>query len=74
VFRLAACVRSGSPRRWLAIGGAATAFGLAVLATAPLTIGEPAAGARAREIVGGLSVVTGWLVLAWAIHRFGRER
>lgn len=63
----------GTARQGLAIGAGLTAVGLLVAATAPVMGADAGAGARARELIAGLFVVGGWLILAWAIHRLGRE-
>jgi hypothetical protein len=61
-----------SPRRLLAAGALATAIGVGLAATAPV-LGTPGAErTRPFELVGGVLVVAGWALLAWAIHSFGR--
>ena len=60
-------------RRALAAGVIVTAVGIAVAATAPV-LGTPGADrTRPEQLVGGIAVVVGWGLLAWGIHRFGRE-
>lgn len=58
-----------SPERVLALGALCTSMGLAIASTAPIARG----GASVQQIVGGVVVVIGWVVLAWGIHRFGRS-
>ena len=61
-----------SPRRLLGIGAIATALGLGLAATAPV-LGTPGSDrTRPLEFFGGLLVIAGWAVLAWAIHAYGR--
>ena len=62
-----------SSRRVLAIGAVLTAVGLAIAGTSQ---GGPAADSSrgsAEQLVGGLIVLAGWALLAWGIHRLGRE-
>lgn len=63
---------AGRSRRLIALGALAAAVGLAIAATAPIggQGGEPAA---AQQFVGAVVVAAGWAVLAWGIHRFGRD-
>jgi hypothetical protein len=60
-------------RRVLALGGLFTVFGLAIAATAPIARADGADGTRALQVCGGTVVLVGWGLLAWGIHRFGRE-
>ena len=57
----------------LAAGTVATALGIAVTATAPV-LGTPGAErTRPQELLGGASSsCSGWGLLAWGIHRYGR--
>lgn len=62
-----------TPRRLLGAGALATALGLGLAATAPV-LGTPGAErTRPLEFFGGVFVIAGWALLAWAIHSFGRE-
>jgi hypothetical protein len=60
-------------KRLIVIGALVTVVGLAVAATSPIagTAGSERTGAQ--QISGGVIVLAGWAVLAWGIHRFGRE-
>ena len=60
------------PRRLLAAGALVTVLGMALAATAPIP-GTPGwSRADSQPVVGGVIVVLGWALLAFAIHRFGR--
>jgi len=50
-----------------------TATGLAVAATAPIVGVGATERIRTQQGVGGAVVLAGWALLAWGIHRFGRE-
>jgi uncharacterized membrane protein YidH (DUF202 family) len=65
---------SGGARRLLAFGVILTAIGVAIAATAPVLGTEGSARTRSQQTAGGVVVLVGWAVLAWAIHRFGRTR
>jgi predicted MFS family arabinose efflux permease len=56
----------------LAAGTLTTAVGIAVAATAPVLGTAGAERTRPQELLGGVLVLVGWGLLAWAIHRFGR--
>lgn len=62
-----------TPRQLLAAGAIVTALGIAVAGTAPILGTEGSSRTSAQQIAGGVVVVLGWAILAWAIHRFGRE-
>jgi hypothetical protein len=62
-----------TPRQLLAAGAIVTVLGIAVAGTAPILGTEGSARTSAQQIAGGVVVVLGWALLAWAIHRFGRE-
>jgi hypothetical protein len=66
-------VTSG-PRRWMAAGAGLTVLGIAVAGTAPIVGTEGSSRTHAQQIAGGVLVVLGWALLAWAIHAFGRAR
>ena len=61
-----------TPRRMLAAGTITTAVGIAVAATAPVLGTAGAERTRPQELLGGVLVLVGWALLAWAIHRYGR--
>jgi uncharacterized membrane protein YidH (DUF202 family) len=61
-----------SSRRLLSLGGALTALGIAIAATAPVLGTAGAERTRTQEFLGGIVLVAGWALLAWGIHRFGR--
>ncbi|HTQ45645.1 MAG TPA: hypothetical protein VMI75_22960 [Polyangiaceae bacterium] len=61
-----------SSRRLLSLGGALTALGIAIAATAPVLGTAGAERTRTTEFLGGIVLVAGWALLAWGIHRFGR--
>ena len=63
-----------APRRLLAAGALATVLGIAVAGTAPISGTEGAMRTHGQQIVGGVLVVLGWALLAWAIHAFGRAK
>jgi hypothetical protein len=48
-------------------------LGIAIAGTAPIVGTEGSSRTVAQQIAGGVVVVLGWAILAWAIHRFGRE-
>jgi hypothetical protein len=60
------------PRRMLAAGAIITVLGIAIAGTAPVPGTRGGGGALSQPIVGGVLVVLGWALFAWAIHRFGR--
>ncbi|MGH7440750.1 MAG: hypothetical protein ACRENE_34090 [Polyangiaceae bacterium] len=63
-----------TPRRVVAAGAVATVLGIAVAGTAPV-FGTGADGrAQTQQTMGGIVVLAGWALLAWGIHRLGRER
>jgi hypothetical protein len=62
------------PRRLILAGAIVTAFGLAAAATAPVVGTAPLERVRPQQEAGGAIVLVGWGLLAWGIHRFGRER
>lgn len=63
-----------APAHWVAVGAIFTIAGLAVSATAPIAGTEGAERMQTQQSAGGLAVIVGWIVLAWGIHKFGRER
>jgi hypothetical protein len=63
-----------SPRRLLAAGTLTTALGIALSATAPVLGTSGSERTRTQELLGGVVLVAGWALLAWAIHRFGRSQ
>jgi hypothetical protein len=66
-------VKAGS-RRLVLAGALVTATGLAVAATAPIVGIGATERIRTQQGAGGVVVLAGWALLAWGIHRFGRER
>jgi hypothetical protein len=60
-------------RRLIGAGAAATVLGLAIAGTAPVIGTGADAPARTQQTAGGATVLLGWGLLAWGIHRFGRE-
>jgi hypothetical protein len=60
-------------RALLGLGASLTVVGLAIAATSPVlgTAGSSRTGAQ--QLAGGIVVLLGWALLAWGIHRFGRE-
>jgi hypothetical protein len=61
-------------RRLLAAGACSTVAGIGIAATAPILGTAPTGRIEAQQTVGGIVVLAGWALLAWGIHRFGRER
>jgi hypothetical protein len=59
-------------RQWLAAGASMTVLGIAITGTAPILGTEGSTRTPGQQIVGGVLVVLGWALLAFAIHRFGR--
>jgi hypothetical protein len=55
-------------------GAVLTVLGIAVAGTAPVAPTAAMAGwVEGQQTTGGVMVVVGWAVLAWGIHRFGRD-
>jgi uncharacterized membrane protein YidH (DUF202 family) len=67
-------VSATSPRRLLAVGAGLTALGIAVAGTAPILGTSGSSRTVTQQLVGGVLVLAGWVVLALGIHRFGRGR
>lgn len=65
--------RMGLPKRLIVLGSVFTAVGLAVAGTAPVIGTAPADRVQAQQSVGGVVLLLGWALLAFGIHRFGRE-
>jgi hypothetical protein len=61
-------------RRLIGAGAFATVLGLAIAGTAPILGTGPDARIRTQQTTGGITVLLGWALLGWGIHRFGRER
>jgi hypothetical protein len=55
------------------VGAVFTAVGLGVAGTAHVGPAAATDAAHAQQLVGGVIVLAGWALLAWGIHRFGRE-
>jgi hypothetical protein len=62
------------PRQWIAAGAVATVAGIAIAGTAPVFGTAGSSRTHVQQTVGGVVVVLGWLLLAWAIHAFGRAK
>jgi hypothetical protein len=60
-------------RRLLAAGALLTVIGLATAAMSPVlgTVGSERTDTQ--QMIGGIVVLLGWVLLGWGIHRFGRE-
>lgn len=63
-----------SPKQSIAAGALLTVLGVAIAGTAPVLGTDGASRTHAQQAVGGVLVVLGWALLAWAIHAFGREK
>jgi hypothetical protein len=63
----------GTPRSLLALGAVLTVLGLAIAATSPVVGAEGSERTPTQQLAGGAVVLVGWTLLAWGIHRFGRE-
>lgn len=63
-----------TPRRWMTLGAVLTVLGIALAGTAPVVGTAPRERVEDQQTAGGVAVVLGWVILAWGIHRFGRER
>jgi hypothetical protein len=62
-----------TPRQLLAAGAIVTVLGIAIAGMAPILGTEGSSRTSAQQVAGGVVVVLGWALLAWGIHRFGRE-
>ena len=62
-----------TPRRLLAAGALATVAGITIAATAPVVGTAPGDRVQTQQTAGGVVVLAGWALLAWGIHRLGRE-
>jgi hypothetical protein len=60
-------------RRLIGAGAMATALGLAIAGTAPIMGTAGDTRTHTQQTAGGVTVLVGWALLAWGIHRFGRE-
>jgi hypothetical protein len=58
---------------WIAVGAAATVIGIFVAGATPIARTPGAEWTPLVQAVGGVVLLVGWLLLAWGIHRFGRE-
>jgi hypothetical protein len=65
--------RPSGPRGWMLAGALLTVVGLGIAAISPIAGRAGSDRTGAQQLCGGLIVVVGWVVLAWGIHRFGRE-
>jgi hypothetical protein len=57
----------------LATGAVVTTLGLAVASTTPIVGAGSDARIQTQPLAGGVLVVVGWILLAWGIHRMGRQ-
>ncbi len=57
----------------MALGALLTVVGLVIAGTAPVVGTTPAERAVTQPTVGGVLTLAGWALLAWGIHRFGRN-
>lgn len=62
-----------TPVRWVTVGALLTVAGLTTAATAPIAGTDGSERTRTQQSAGGVVLVVGWSVLAWGIHRLGRE-
>jgi hypothetical protein len=62
------------PRKGIGAGAALTALGIAIAGTAPVLGTEGSSRTHGQQIVGGVVLLAGWAILAWAIHAFGRAK
>jgi hypothetical protein len=70
---LAARLLASRARASIALGASATVIGIFVAGAAPIARTAGADGAMAQQGAGGIVVLLGWALLAWGIHRFGRD-
>jgi hypothetical protein len=63
---------SGS-KRLIVLGAALTAVGLAIAGTAPVIGTASADRVQGQQSLGGVVLLLGWALLAFGIHRLGRE-
>jgi hypothetical protein len=63
-----------TPRRLVVAGAVFTVLGIAVAGTAPVVGTGSDDRAHTQQTAGGVAVLAGWALLAWGIHRLGRER
>lgn len=63
-----------TPRQLIAAGAAVTVLGIAIAGTAPILGTEGSSRTHAQQIAGGIVVLVGWALFAWAIHSFGRAK
>jgi hypothetical protein len=62
-----------TPRRLVVVGAIVTLLGCAVAAMAPVVGTGVTERIQAQQAAGGVGVLVGWALLAWGIHRLGRE-
>lgn len=62
-----------TPRRLVLVGALLTLLGTSVAATAPVLGTVDIQRVEGRQTGGGVVAMLGWALLAWGIHRLGRE-
>ncbi len=60
-------------RRVLLAGALLTITGLAIAATSPIVGTGELERIHTQQTAGGALVVAGWALIAWGVHRIGRE-
>jgi hypothetical protein len=60
-------------RALIVAGALFTALGLLIAAISPVAGTAGSERTEAETLSGGVIVIVGWALLAWGIHRFGRE-
>jgi hypothetical protein len=55
------------------MGALITVLGIAIAADSPVAGAEGSEHTGVQQVVGGAVVLLGWMLLAWGIHRFGRD-
>jgi uncharacterized membrane protein len=60
-------------RRAVLAGAVVTVVGVAIAATAPIVGTQSVDRTQGQQTAGGIVVLGGWALLAWAVHRLGRE-
>jgi hypothetical protein len=55
------------------VGALFTVVGLSIAAMAPVSGTGSADRIAMQQLVGGVVVLSGWILLIWGLHRFGRQ-